>query len=108
MSDTESDAQKGKSLSDADIEKLATLSRLTLEQDERKELRTKINSVIKYFQKLEELDTTEVEPLSHVHGQQNTFRADTCRETGALGEAIRQGVPDRSGNFIKVPLVIDQ
>ena len=101
------------------IRKIAGLARLEVSDDEVERLSSDLKSILGYVEKLSEIDTADVEPLSHVHGENNRFREDVvfCEATASQEEVaihenkkekIRTNVPERSGNFIKVPLIIDQ
>ncbi len=88
-----------------DIEKLGTLSRIKIKPDERASLAEDLSSILGYIHKLDQYDVSEVEPLSHVHGSTNVMRADSVKEYDNK-EGILNNTPDRSGTFIKVPLIV--
>lgn len=90
-----------------DIENLALLARLSLEPTEREELEHELESILHYVEKLNALDTESVEPVSHVHGIKNVYRKDKL-QSSSLREKLLQLAPEREGDFIKVPLVIEQ
>ena len=56
---------------------------------------------------LNKVDIDGIEPLSHVHGITNVFREDKTEELLTSEKAL-SNVPDKSGTFIKVPIIIDQ
>ena len=64
-----------------------------------------MNSILAYMEKLNELDTTNVEPLSHVMDITNVFREDETRPSLPREKALGNA-PDRSEKFFKVPKVI--
>ena len=89
------------------VKKIATLARLTIPEERVAELSERLTQILSYVEKLNEVDTEGVEPLSHVHGAVNVYRDDVSEEYENK-EQILANVPDRSGAFIKVPLIIDQ
>ena len=62
---------------------------------------------MKYIASLEEVDVSSVKALSHVHGEHSSYREDVLSDFENKGEILSQ-MPDRSGSFIRVPLVIDR
>jgi aspartyl-tRNA(Asn)/glutamyl-tRNA(Gln) amidotransferase subunit C len=59
-----------------DINKIAKLSRLKLTESESNKLVVYLDQVIEYIDQLNELDTTNIAPTSHVLSVQNVFRED--------------------------------
>lgn len=88
------------------VRKLALLARLELSDEETKSLTGDLESIFLYIETLNRLDVSDIEPLSHVHDSNNVFREDSVA-TAEERDAILVLAPDRSGAFIRVPLVID-
>ena len=88
-----------------DVEHVAHLARLSFTEEEKVRLTTQLNSILKYMEELNGLDTSAVEPLSHVIELQNVFRQDV-RTPGAEREEALQNAPAHSEQFFKVPKVI--
>src|SRR5690554_6531238 len=89
------------------VQKIAHLARLEINQDEVAPLASELQKIFSYVETLTELELNDVEPLSHLQGEYNAFRddkAEECRDQ----QQILHNVPDRSGNFIRVPLIIEQ
>ena len=63
-------------LSVKDVEHVSKLSRLSFGEDEKKDFVEKLNSVVDYIEKLEEVDVEGVEPTYHVLDVKNVFRDD--------------------------------
>ena len=63
-------------VNDALIEKLANLSRLEFDEAEKEEIKTDLEKMIGFIDKLNELDTAGVEPLLHMSENVNVFRKD--------------------------------
>lgn len=81
------------------IKNLSKLSRLKISDDKD------IESIIAYVGKLNSVSTDGVEPLSHVHGSKNIWREDIVIPSSST--EILEGAPDKSGTFVRTPLVID-
>lgn len=88
------------------IEHVAMLSRLELSEREKELFSRQIGSIIEYINKLNELDTADVDPTAHVLPLKNVFRDDapgpSLPKEGAL-----QNAPDRTKDFYRVPKIIE-
>jgi len=92
-------------VNDALIEKLAHLSRLEFSAEEKEELKGDLEKMIGFFDKLNELDTTGVEPLLHVGENVNILRKDEVK--GEIDkEKVFKNAPLHDSEFFKVPKVI--
>jgi aspartyl-tRNA(Asn)/glutamyl-tRNA(Gln) amidotransferase subunit C len=90
-----------------DVEHIAELARLTFKVDELESFTRQLNDILAYMDKLNELDTSNVEPLSHPVERVNVFREDIVKPSIDREEALRNA-PERSDLFFKVPKVIDR
>jgi aspartyl-tRNA(Asn)/glutamyl-tRNA(Gln) amidotransferase subunit C len=88
-----------------DVEHVASLARLSFNEKEKQVLTHQLNEILAYMEKLEQLDTEGVEPLSHVIDLTNVFRDDEERPSLPRPEAMKNA-PDRTEKFFKVPRVI--
>ena len=88
-----------------DVEYIAELARLKFKDEELEKFTEQLNEILTYVEKLNELDTTNVEPLSHPVEGSNVFREDVVKPSLDREEALRNA-PDRSELFFKVPKVI--
>ncbi|HHW01599.1 MAG TPA: Asp-tRNA(Asn)/Glu-tRNA(Gln) amidotransferase subunit GatC [Thermoanaerobacterales bacterium] len=89
------------------VEHVANLARLYLSEEEKAEMTEKLNSILDYMDKLNELDTSDVEPTAHVIPIKNVFREDVVQESLPLEKAL-ENAPDRDGNFFRVPRIIEE
>ncbi len=89
------------------IQRLEMLARLELSEVERESLRKDLNAILEMVEKLQELDTEGVEPLSHLSDTVNAFREDVVQGQ-AEREAALRNAPDSDGQFFRVPKVIDK
>jgi len=93
------------SVSKEEIEKIARLARLNLKEDEINEIGEQINQILDYVKKLEELDTDNIEPLSHALDLNNVFREDVIQASLPREKAL-ENAPLKSDKFFRVPKVI--
>ncbi len=84
---------------------VANLARLSLLPDEIELFTRQLNDILAYVEKLQELDTTGVEPLAHVIPVFNVFREDTVREGLDRETALSNAPVQEEGAFV-VPRVI--
>ena len=89
-----------------DVQKVADLARLKLDEQEMEEMTSQLNDILDYFEKLKELDTQDVEPLSHVLPLKNVFREDEVEPSLTQEETLRNA-PEKGRGHFKVPRVID-
>jgi len=89
-----------------EVEHIAKLSRLSLTEEELALYSGQLSAIIEYVQKLNEIDTKDVEPTSHVIEMKNVMREDVNRASLAPDEAL-QNAPDRKDDFYRVPKIIE-
>lgn len=88
-----------------EIDRIARLAHLNLEAEEKTHLQGQINQILNYVKKLDELNTDDVQPLSHTLDMVNAFREDIPKES-LQRETALANAPARSGAFFRVPKVI--
>lgn len=93
-------------ISQAEIEKIAHLSRLELQPEKVADLQESINRVLGWMEALDAVDTTNVEPLVHITEALNHFREDEAKPTLERKKALDLG-PDSNDQYFKVPQVIE-
>ena len=87
-------------ISDETIEYVGILAKLELSEEEREQAKKDMGSMLDYIDKLGELDTTGVEPMSHVFPVYNVFREDVVTN-GDMREDILKNAPgEKDGMFI--------
>lgn len=84
---------------------IAELAHLKLREDEIKKFQKDLNQILEYVDKLNELDTENVEPLSHPLPLINVMREDKLKSSIEREEALKNA-PDSTEEFFKVPKVI--
>lgn len=88
-----------------DVEHVAALARLSFSPEEKQNLVKELNEILAYMEQLNKLDTTNVEPLSHVIELRNVFREDILRPGLSREEALKNA-PAKTDKFFRVPKVI--
>ena len=89
------------------ILKLEALARLELEESERIRLKTDLESVLQMVEKLEEIDVSGIEPLTHVLPTNQKLRVDEVKDQLTQAQAL-ENAPDKRGPYFKVPKVINR
>lgn len=89
-----------------EIEHIAVLARLSLSEDEKALFGIQLSSVLNYMKKLNELDTSNVEPTSHVLSLSNVMRED-IPTASILREDALMNAPDHTEKFYRVPKIIE-
>ncbi|MBJ6361537.1 Asp-tRNA(Asn)/Glu-tRNA(Gln) amidotransferase subunit GatC [Paenibacillus sp. GCM10012307] len=89
-----------------DVEHVAALARLELSEEEKEQFTDQLNAILKYAEKLGELDTNNVEPTSHVQPITNVMREDVPRPSVGVEKAMRNAPDEEDGQF-RVPAVLE-
>lgn len=89
-----------------DIDYVANLARIQLSQDEKEKFSEQLGDVLKYFEKLNEVDVSDVEPMAHAFDHYNVWRNDDVGEPLAVEEALKNA-PSQRQNQIVVPKVVE-
>lgn len=89
-----------------EVEYVAHLARLEIDDAQKDKFTSQLNDILGYIDKLNELDTEGVEPMSHAMAVTNAFRED--KVVDSLGtEKSLINAPDARGEFFRVPKVIE-
>jgi aspartyl-tRNA(Asn)/glutamyl-tRNA(Gln) amidotransferase subunit C len=97
----------GKKVDEAQVRHIALLSRLKPSDDEVRLFSEQLSDIVAYVEKLNELDTSDVEPTAHAVAVHNVFRDDMPRASLAPDQTLANA-PERDGSFFAVPKVLDQ
>lgn len=99
-------------LTDKEVGYIAQLARIKLTEKEEKSLKKDLSSILEYIEKLNEVDTTEVEPLYQTTGIVNSFRNDEPRMEFQMDENLNKKLigqaPNKENRFIKVKSVFEK
>jgi aspartyl-tRNA(Asn)/glutamyl-tRNA(Gln) amidotransferase subunit C len=94
-------------LSLEEVKHVAKLARLALDEEEIELFRRQLSDILTYIGKLNELDTSNVVPTSHVIDLSNVFREDEVRPGLSQEEALA-GAPEAADGFFRVPKIIEE
>ena len=98
---------KEKKVSKEEVKKIASLARLELSDDEVELYTNQLNDILLYMEQLNELNTNNVEPLSHVLDLTNVTRKDVERPSMDR-EDVLKNAPETDGEYFIVPKIIDK
>lgn len=93
-------------ITDETIDYVSILAKLDLSADEKEQAKKDMSRMLDYIDKLNELDTTGVEPMSHVFPVQNVFREDTVTNGDGSGETLKNAPEEKNTMFV-VPRTFD-
>jgi aspartyl-tRNA(Asn)/glutamyl-tRNA(Gln) amidotransferase subunit C len=87
-----------------DVKHVAKLARLSLTEDECTQFTEQLGKIIGYFDELNEVDTTGIEPMSHPIPKGNVLREDEIVR-GVTREQLMECAPVKEGSFYRVPRI---
>ena len=87
------------------VEKIAHLARLELTGEEKQAMIKDMNKILGFMDKLNEIDTTGVEPLVYMTNEVNTLREDVIKQEITHEEALLNA-PKQDGQYFLVAKVI--
>ena len=94
-------------ISNETIEYVGILAKLELSDEEKEEAKRDMGRMLDYIDKLNELDTEGVKPMSHVFSMNNVFREDAV-VNGDDRENILANAPEQKDGAFKVPRTVEQ
>jgi aspartyl-tRNA(Asn)/glutamyl-tRNA(Gln) amidotransferase subunit C len=89
------------------VDHIAELARLALTEEEKSRYSTQLNAILEYFDKLRQVDTDQVAPMSHPLDLENVFRTDDAGES-LPRDAVLANAPDAEQGCFRVPVILDQ
>ena len=89
------------------VDKVAHLARLELTPDETEGMIKDMNRILDFMDKLNELDTSGIQPLVYMTNEVNVLRADVVKQEITHEEALLNA-PKQDGEYFLVAKVIDQ
>ena len=99
-------------LSDKEVKHIASLARIKITEKEEKGLKKDLSSILEYIDKLNEVDTTGIEPLYQTTGLVDSFRSDEHRKDFEMNEELNEKLigqaPHKENRFIKVKSVFER
>lgn len=89
-----------------EVEYVAHLARLAFSEEEKGKFTTQLNDILMYIDKLNQVDTAGVEPVSHAISLRNAFRDDVVKDS--LNQDISlSNAPEARKPFFRVPKIIE-
>lgn len=98
-------------ISREDVLRVAELAHLELTEAEVETYRRQLDEILTYVGKLNELDTSQVEPMAQAlftAGEENLALRDDAPRVAGVAEAVLAGAPDPSKPYFRVPKVIEK
>ena len=90
-----------------DIDYVANLARIELSNEEKSTYQKQLGDVLKYFDKLQELDVEKVEPTAHAFPRHNVWDKDEPQEALPVSDALKNAPQSRQDQVV-VPKVIEE
>ena len=92
--------------SDLDVAYVARLARINLTEDEARTFQKQLDDVLKYVEKLRQVDVTGVDAAAHGLPVSNVFRADATRDWFTAEQAL-SNAPRQANDLFVVPKVVE-
>ncbi len=89
------------------VDEIAHLARLEFNEEGKTGILNDMNRMLVFVDKLNELNTDNVEPLIYLTNETNITREDVAQTTITQAEALKNS-PKKDSDYFKVPKVIDQ
>lgn len=89
------------------VDKIAHLARLEFENEAKEQIVKDMNNMLAFIDKLNELDTTHVEPLIYMSDEINVLREDGVQPVITQQEALKNA-PKHDSDYFKVPRMIEK
>ncbi|MGG4490897.1 Asp-tRNA(Asn)/Glu-tRNA(Gln) amidotransferase subunit GatC [Metabacillus idriensis] len=93
-------------ISKEEVKHVANLARLAITEEETEMFTNQLDAIITFAEQLNELDTTGVEPTTHVLEMKNILREDKA-EKGLKVEDVVKNAPDHKDGYIRVPSILE-
>lgn len=93
-------------ISEEEVKHVANLARLAVTDEEVKKFQQNLDAIITYAEQLNEIDTENIEPTSHVLDMKNVMREDVPAK-GLPREEVLKNAPEHQDGQIKVPSIIE-
>ncbi|RFU68921.1 Asp-tRNA(Asn)/Glu-tRNA(Gln) amidotransferase subunit GatC [Peribacillus saganii] len=88
------------------VKHVAHLARLAVSEEEAEKFTKQLDAIISFAEQLNELDTENVEPTSHVLNMKNVLREDKAKKGLPIEEVIKNA-PDSKDGYVRVPSILE-
>lgn len=89
------------------VDQVATLAKLSFTDSEKERIQEDLSKIIDFMEKINEVDTEGVEPLTHINESINVLREDEAIETITQEEALKNA-PQKDSDYFKIPKVLNK
>ena len=89
------------------VDHLAHLSRLEFENESKEEIINDLNRILSFVEKLNELDTENIEPLIYMNNETNVLREDHVIQDITQEEALKNA-PKKDSDYFRVPKMVEK
>ena len=96
---------KRRCISKKEVEHIAWLARIELSEEEKGLFARQLNDILRFFEKIDEVDTERVPPTYHVLDLVNVYRGDEVSPSLPIEEALKNA-PRREKQFLKAPRIV--
>ena len=87
------------------VDQLSQLAKLEFDEKSKESIIADLNKILSFVEKLNELDTENIEPLIYMSDEVNVLREDVIKQETGKEEALKNA-PHRDSDYFKVPKVI--
>lgn len=94
-------------ITDETVDHIAHLARLEFEGDKRDAIREDMERIINFMEKLQEVDTENVEPLIFMSHEVNRLREDELKPMVSQEDALKNA-PKKDSDYFRIPKVLDK
>lgn len=94
-------------ITDETVEHIAHLARLEFEGEEKGKIKQDLENIITFMEKLQEVDTENVEPLVFMTNEKNRLRDDVAEVTITHEEALKNA-PKKDSDYFRIPKVLNK
>ena len=88
------------------VKHISKLSRISINEEKAKKLDKDLNSIFEFIEKLNELDTTKIEPLTSIADTVLQLRKDEIKSSN-IKDQILKNSPEKNKDFFVVPKVVE-
>ena len=88
------------------VKHISKLSRISINEEKAKKLEKDLNSIFKFIEKLNELDTTKIDPLTSISDTVLQLRKDEIKSSN-IRDQILKNSPEDNKDFFVVPKVVE-
>lgn len=89
------------------IDKIAHLARLEFNEEAKEQIKTDMNNLLDFVDQLNEINTSNIEPLIYISDEVNVLREDIVKHDITQVEALKNS-PDHDSDYFKVPTMIEK